>query len=164
MDSAQCLINALGLTPHIEGGFYRRTFTSAQWVDVEESQRPLATSIYYLLTEASPVGFFHKNASDILHLYHGEGVITHYTLSPEGVFDVTQLGADIASGQQLQFFVPKNYWKASQLTSGQFGLISEVVLPGFDWSGHQLATLDELVALNPMHQALYASLTKPLLE
>ncbi|MCW8998431.1 MAG: cupin domain-containing protein, partial [Kangiellaceae bacterium] len=52
------------------------------------------------------------------------------------------LGPDIANGDELQLIVPGGYWKASQLTSGEFSLISEAVSPGFDYSDNELATIE----------------------
>lgn len=70
--NAHDVINALDLEAHIEGGYFRRTYQSDHRASLETSTGPryLLTSIYYLLTEQSPVGQFHFNQSDILHYFH----------------------------------------------------------------------------------------------
>jgi predicted cupin superfamily sugar epimerase len=67
--NATDVIAALNLEPHVEGGYYRRTFQSddRDWLQMPGCPRYLLTSIYFLLTEDSPVGQFHFNHSDILH-------------------------------------------------------------------------------------------------
>ena len=66
------VIARLDLQPHVEGGYFRRTFQADQRAMLQTAGGPryLMTSIYYLLTEDSPVGQFHFNQSDILHFYH----------------------------------------------------------------------------------------------
>jgi predicted cupin superfamily sugar epimerase len=56
--SATDVIAALNLQPHVEGGYYRRTYQADHRACLETQQGPryLLTSIYYLLTEQSPAG------------------------------------------------------------------------------------------------------------
>jgi len=70
--TASNLVAALDLEPHVEGGFFRRTYQAdhRDMLETEGGQRFLMTSIYYLLTAESPVGQFHFNQSDILHYFH----------------------------------------------------------------------------------------------
>ena len=53
--------------------------------------------------------------------------------------DITRLGPDIANGEMLQLLVPGGFWKATQLQSGDYGLLSEAVCPGFDYEDMSLA-------------------------
>src|SRR5476651_2017789 len=82
----QELIVALELEPHVEGGYYRRTFQSDHGAMVEtgRGQRYSMTSIYYLLTEDSPIGYFHLNQSDIVHYYHVGDAIQYSLIFPDG--------------------------------------------------------------------------------
>lgn len=60
-------VSKLGLTPHPEGGYYKRTFESDEQItDKElsvtfEGQRKLYTSIYFLLTSVD-VSHFHRSS------------------------------------------------------------------------------------------------------
>jgi len=58
--SASNLIESLGLEPHGEGGYYRRTHQAdhRDMLETTSGSRFLMTSIYYLLTEDSPVASF----------------------------------------------------------------------------------------------------------
>ncbi len=139
MDAAQ-LIAKLQLEAHPEGGYFRRSYTAEQSLtSADGSPRALASSIFYLLTRDSPTGRLHRNRSDILHFWQG-GAPLHYTLLlPDGALKEVVMGPDLAGGQQLQLCVPGGWWKASQLRAGDYGLISEVVCPGFDFRDHTFA-------------------------
>jgi len=130
----QELIVALELEPHVEGGYYRRTFQSDHGAMVEtgRGQRYSMTSIYYLLTEDSPIGYFHLNQSDIVHYYHVGDAIQYSLIFPDGTLKTVVMGSDVIAGECLQLHVPGGIWKASQLRDGStgYGLISEAVSPG----------------------------------
>ena len=134
------LIEQLELVKHIEGGYFARTYQSQK----QTNGRALSSSIYYMLTDDSPIGHFHINQSDILHFFHLGSPITYLTISPEGQLDTFILGNDITKGHLLQKVVLGGYWKASILEEGTFGLISEAVCPGLDYSDMSIATPEQL--------------------
>ena len=136
------LITLLGLEPHpTEGGYFRRTYQSARSIDSSDGSRFLLTSIYYLLTQAQPGGFLHRNQSDILHYHHLGAAIRYILVSPDGVLSERVLGPDIKNGETLQLLVPGGWWKASQICAGEYALISEAVAPGFDYADNEIATM-----------------------
>ncbi len=92
-----------------------------------------------MLSHDSPIGHFHQNQSDILHFHHGMGVIRYHLIDGQGDYTFIDMGADLNSGQQLQLLVAGDTWKASELISGQCGLISEVVIPEFRFEDMVLA-------------------------
>lgn len=154
---AQDLIDRLQLEAHPEGGYYRRSYAS----DQQLGERPLMSCIYYLLSADSPRGYLHCNRSDILHFWQG-GSPLHYTLlSPEGDIKRVTLGPDLERGQQLQLLVPGGWWKASQLLSGDYGLISEAVCPGFDYRDHRFAQAEEIRAHYSQHWQHLHALIRP---
>ncbi|ARN73638.1 cupin domain-containing protein [Oceanicoccus sagamiensis] len=141
----QHLIAALQLEPHTEGGYYRRTYCSEKAVTTANgSERALLSSIYYMLCSDSPIGFFHRNQSDIIHYWHSGSALTYYLVDPEGNFSSHRLGPDLAAGDSFQMTVPGGYWKATLLENGDYGLLSEAVAPGFDYADMTLAKLEEL--------------------
>lgn len=158
------VIKALNLSAHIEGGYYRRTYQADQrnLIDTTGGERFLLTSIYYLLTQKSPVGHFHLNTSDIIHYYHLGDPIRYTLIYPDGSLASVDMGSAICTGQQLQLVVPGGVWKASELLPGPcgFGLISEAVTPGFDFADMSLGKRDELVDMFPQHTKLIARLTR----
>ena len=83
MDKAK-LIDTLQLQPHIEGGFFRRTYISPHKVTVEDNERVTMSSIYYMLTTDSPVGYTHRNHSDIVCYFHLGLPLRYLILFPEG--------------------------------------------------------------------------------
>jgi predicted cupin superfamily sugar epimerase len=147
----QEVISSLQLEPHIEGGYFRRTYCSAQRIDTDARPRALMTSIFYLLTDDAPCGRLHRNRSDILHFWHAGGAMRYWLIDPEGTLHNVDLGPDLAAGEQLQLLVPGGWWKASELLRGEFGLLSEAVSPGFDFADMTLADRDLLATTYPQH-------------
>ncbi len=139
------IIATLQLEPHMEGGYYRRTYCSEDnMTNANGSQRPALSSIYYMLTDDSPIGYFHRNQSDIVHYWHSGAALTYYLIDPLGQFSTQRLGPDIAAGENLQMTVPGGYWKATLLSGGEYGLLSEAVSPGFDYADMSLASLEDM--------------------
>lgn len=102
------VIAALDLEPHVEGGYYRRTYQSddQSLVTTTGGQRYRMTSIYYLLTRDSPVGHFHLNQSDIVHYYHLGDAIEYTLIFPDGTLTTVTMGSDVIAGECLQLTVP----------------------------------------------------------
>ncbi|WP_250656705.1 cupin domain-containing protein [Alkalimarinus coralli] len=140
------IIQRLGLEPHIEGGYFRRTFESTH--STQHNQLAMSV-IYYLLTNDSPIGAFHQNKSDIIHFYHSGFPIEYTLISPEGQLTRYILGPNLEDGQQFQLLVEGGYWKASRLLEGDYGLISESVCPGFEYSDMQIASQKQMQSLYP---------------
>lgn len=161
--SAQ-VIQALNLSAHIEGGYYRRTYQADRrdLIATAGGERFLLTSIYYLLTQQAPIGHFHLNTSDIIHYYHLGDPIRYSLIYPDGSLASVDMGCDICNGQQLQLVVPGGVWKASELLPGPcgYGLISEAVTPGFDFADMRLGKCGELVDVFPQHGEVIARLTR----
>jgi predicted cupin superfamily sugar epimerase len=147
----QQLIEKLSLETHIEGGYFSRTYRSELTTSVHYDTKPkcLLSSIYYMLTDNSPIGFLHKNKSDIIHFFHCGSPLTYILISPDGKLDKKVLGADLDKGQQLQLIVQGGYWKATELAAGEFGLVSEAVSPGFEYEDMVLAEQNLIKNLFP---------------
>ncbi|WP_051943673.1 cupin domain-containing protein [Streptacidiphilus rugosus] len=139
---AQELVESLGLEPHPEGGFFRRIYTSPHAHHTPGGERPTATSIHYLMTDARPCGRLHRNRSDILHFFLEGDPVEYHVLDAEGRHRVHLLGPD-TPGRLLT--VPGGRWKASRLPPGsRYTLVAEVVTPGFDFADHEFATEHDL--------------------
>lgn len=162
--NSEAIVKALNLEPHVEGGYYRRTFQADQQPLVETSNGPryLMTSIYYLLTTESPIGQFHLNKSDIVHYYQLGDAIEYSLIYPDGALATGVMGSNVIAGELLQLHVPGGVWKASRLINGSagFGLISEAVSPGFDFADMQMGDRQMLGERFPEHSELIEQLTR----
>lgn len=142
----QELIEQLSLVEHVEGGYFSETYRSAEDIETtrEGNTRSVMTSIYYLLTDDRPVDHLHQNKSDIMHYFQTGSPITYLLVDLEGNLSKVKLGLAIAQGEVPQLLVPKGYWKAAVLESGEYGLLGEAVAPGFDYRDMTIAKADEI--------------------
>ncbi|MDV3253748.1 cupin domain-containing protein [Devosia sp. BK] len=160
MDKAS-IIASLGLSTHFEGGYFKETFRASHRTPIvtDRGQRSTMTAIYYMLTDDSPIDGFHTKYSDGIQFYQMGAPVTYHLIHPDGRYESVVLGPDLASGQRLQLAVAGGIWKSAELTKGEFGLVSEVVAPGWEMDDMILKSRDELIAIFPQHAALIARLT-----
>lgn len=146
----QDIISKLGLIRHEEGGWFKETFRSTEEIDCpdrEGGKRSLLTTIHYMLDLEKPHGLLHRNKSPIIHFYEGGGLLRYITVSPDGELNETLLG----DNHERQLTVAGGYWKASELLSGDYGLVGEAVSPGFDYRDWEIANEREILKLFPEH-------------
>lgn len=151
----------LNLDPHpVEGGYFRRTFTSAANLDLPRGTRPQGTAIYYLL-EAGAFSELHMLDSDeMFHFYLGDPV-EMLQLYPDGRSAVLTLGQDLAAGQQVQLLVPAGVWQGTRLIGeGKMALLGCTVVPGFNYADYHNAGYEELVAKWPEQGERIRALTR----
>lgn len=98
--TADQIKSLLHLEPHpVEGGWFRRTYTSAGSVELPRGMRAQGTAIYYLL-ETGTFSEMHVLASDeIFHFYLGDPVEMFF-LFLDGSSAVLTLGPDLSAAQQ----------------------------------------------------------------
>ena len=144
-------IEKLSLIEHVEGGYFSESYRASEEMATprEGSARSVMTSIYYLLTDDRPVDHLHQNKSDIMHYFHAGSPITYLLVDLDGNLSKVKLGLAIAQGEVPQLLVPKGYWKAAILESGEYGLLGEAVAPGFDYRDMTIAKADEIRTLFP---------------
>ena len=143
---AQSLITKLNLTPHPEGGYYREMFRDTACT-LGDTNRPISTSIYFLLT-AGDISRLHKiDAAETWHLYAGKSD----TGGPgTGVLEVVELGKGgpkvtrLSSGVSVdatgpQYTVPRDVWFGSRPAEGtEYVLVGCTVAPGFLFEKYEL--------------------------
>ena len=149
----QDLIKALNLSGHFEGGYFRQTFKSESdpGVMTPRGLRAAMTSIFYMLTDDSPIDAFHTKHSDGIQFFLMGAPVTYHLIHPNGVHETVVLGPDLSKGHQLQLAVGGGVWKAAELESGEFGLVSEVVAPGWEMEDMVQIKKTDLIALYPQH-------------
>lgn len=139
MSSAAQIIAALGLQPHPEGGWYRETWRAA----AGPGERAAGTAIHFLL-EAGQASHWHRVDASELWLFQAGAPLTLKTakgLDGEGAKAEITLGADVLGGQATQHVVAPGEWQAAQ-AGESWALVSCVVVPGFEFSGFELAPAD----------------------
>ncbi|KAH8820867.1 RmlC-like cupin domain-containing protein [Xylogone sp. PMI_703] len=121
--------------------------------------RNSSTTIFYLLTPNSPQGGFHRNKGRTVHTLHkgrGRYVIIHADEEgKEKRIETFLVGQNIAAGERLQWIVEGDKYKASYLLpdtddSGESSsglLISETVIPGFEFCDHDFLKAGALKGL-----------------
>jgi predicted cupin superfamily sugar epimerase len=151
----------LKLEPHpIEGGFFRRTYTSAHNLALPRGSRAAGSAIYYLL-EPGTFSEMHQLASDeLFHFYLGDPV-EMLQLHPEGHSQVFTLGTDLAAGQHVQLLVPAGVWQGTRLIGdGKAALLGCTVTPGFDFADYRNASYAELAEQWPREAGRIRALTR----
>lgn len=155
------VIAALGLEGHFEGGYFRETFrpTHRDKLETARGPRGTMTAIHYMLTDDSPVDHFHTKHSDGIQFHHFGAPLTYHMIHPDGRHEAVVLGPDLAAGQVPSLAVAGGVWKAAELPAGEYGLVSEVVAPGWEMEDMILVTRAELLARFPQHAAIITRLT-----
>ncbi|EXJ53841.1 hypothetical protein A1O7_09177 [Cladophialophora yegresii CBS 114405] len=141
--------------------------------DGDPETRNASTTIYYLVTPRSPVGHFHRNRARTVHTLHwgrARYVVLHAdrattassgkeTISAKVEVETFVVGKDLARGERLQWIVEGGKFKASFLLpdesedgdgttaseSEKGCLISETVVPGFEYADHDFLTAEGFV-------------------
>jgi uncharacterized protein len=151
----------LNLEPHpIEGGFYRRTYTSASSVDLGRGKRAQGTAIYYLLEPGTFSEMHVLDSDEIFHFYLGDAV-EMLLLYPDGRSVVRTLGPDLLAGQQVQLIIPAGVWQGTRLVGeGKVALLGCTVTPGFDFADYRNAGYAELAEKWPDEAERIKGLTR----
>jgi uncharacterized protein len=123
---AFAIISSFGMDPHPEGGHYVETWRGPDRGD----GRATGTAIYFLL-RAGERSHWHRVDADEIWLYHlgaplrlsiADCPTTDHLLGPE----------------RPQVRVPAGAWQSAEPT-GEFALVSCIVVPGFEFAGFELA-------------------------
>ena len=129
------------LSPHPEGGWFRRTWASDVAVETTGGERPAATCIHYLLTPGEESAW-HVVSSDEIWLWQGPGT-PELCLGGSGERPVEAetivLGPDHADGHVAQGIVPAGVWQTSRLAGDAEVLVTCIVSPGFSFDDWRLA-------------------------
>ena len=166
MVTAQQLIQRYKLQPHPEGGWYKETYKSHEYIPATalpgrfSGSRSFSTAIYFLLEQNNFSGFHRIRSDECWHFYAGDPLLI-YVIQQNGMLDIIQLGSDISNGQLFQYVVPANCWFASKPAAGsRFSFVGCTVSPGFDFADFELADADTLTVLYPLHEIIIRELCR----
>ena len=166
MVTAEQIIELLNLKPHpSEGGFFAETYRSDENIPLSglpkryDSDRPIGTAIYYLLTPGTFSAMHKLKSDEIFHFYMGDPC-TMLQLYPDGGSKILTIGNNIALDQKPQVVVPRGVWQGTLLIEGgKFALLGTTVTPGFEFSDFELGDRAELMTRYPSEEDLIESLT-----
>ena len=134
MNDAQSLIARLGLSPHPEGGWYRETWRAP----AEEGGRSPGTAIHFLLEEGQKSHWHRVDATEIWLWHSGSPLWLSLAPGDEGPVSRQLLGPGRSDAEAPQMIVPAHHWQAAHANDG-WALVSCIVVPGFTFSGFELA-------------------------
>lgn len=156
---AEQWIEYLQLEAHPEGGFYKSTYSSDLMTDCPQGERPLYTSIYFLL-RSEDVSHFHRLQSDEIWYFHGGSSLTVHMIMPDGMYREVTIGLDVEMGQVPQLIVPKHTIFGSSVKEWDtFSLVGCMVSPGFDFADFELFERKDLLEQYPEYQEIIERLT-----
>jgi predicted cupin superfamily sugar epimerase len=138
--TADELIDALGLAPHPEGGWYRETWRA----EAEPGERAAASAVYYVIQPGQRSHWNRVDAHEIWLWHGGDPVDISIAGSEAGPVRTVRLGGRVNAGEQPQLIIPAGHWQSAEPAGhGEAGyaLISCVVAPAFEFSGFELAEL-----------------------
>ncbi len=166
MLNTQQLIRLYDLQPHPEGGWYKETYKSSEYISATAlperfaGARVFSTAIYFLLEQGNFSAFHRIKSDECWHFYAGD-VLDIYVIQQDGALDIIPLGSNIGKGQLFQYAVPANCWFASRPAQGSsYCFVGCTVAPGFDFADFELADAAALSALYPQYKSTIAELCR----
>lgn len=128
------VVEALGMRPHPEGGWYVETWRAPE---PPGGGRPAGSAILYLL-EAGQRSHWHVvDAAEVWQWSAGDPL--ELSLWTDGGAVVRhRLGGAIEAGERPQVVVPAGAWQAAR-PLGPWTLVGCIVTPAFEFDGFRLA-------------------------
>jgi hypothetical protein len=155
----QEIINSYELERHPEGGFYKRFYESTTKINYpDHKNRPLMTSIHYLLTGGNYSHFHRLDADEMWNYYEGNTNLIIHVFYTSNNYEKIILGSSVKS---YQFCVPAGCWFAAELESknkNNYALSGCTVSPGFLFDTFELGKKSELIKKYPDHEFLIAKM------
>lgn len=137
MRPGESIITALDLSPHPEGGWYRRTWEA----DAVGGERPSASAIYYLLLEGEESAAHRIDATELWHFYAGDPLELAREW-PSGRRAVDVMGPDVSAGHVPQLVVDPGVWQSAR-PLGRYTLVGATVVPAFMFEGFEMRPTPE---------------------
>src|SRR3954453_9387488 len=103
------------LQPHSEGGYYRQTYRSKEYIRNDalpkrfKGERNLSTAIYFLLEKGNFSAFHRMQSDECWHFYYG-GPLCIYIIHVNSELETVYLGNNIRNNENFQFVVPACCW------------------------------------------------------
>lgn len=182
MKDATYYVQAFGMQPHPEGGYFAETYRSDEVLPQSAlperftGDRTFSTAIYFLL-ESHHFSALHRiKADEVWHFYAG-GPLDVFVIDAHGTLSVIRLGRNPERGEVFQAVVPAGCWFGSRpavdsprsgggaasrpAVDSAFSLVGCTVAPGFDFADFEMADREVLLTEFPQHRAMIEQLTQP---
>lgn len=144
-DPARAIIDALGLRPHPEGGWYTETWRAP---DPAGGGRPTGSAILYLLAVGERSHWHRIDADEVwqfaagdpleLRIHPGDGGSGGDAGDLGGGTTLIRLGGDVLAGDVPQAVVPAGVWQTARAVGG-WALVGCTVAPAFDFASFEMA-------------------------
>ena len=147
------IIKRLKLKKHLEGGYFKQTYTADTMVYIEGYDKPryISTAIYYMLV-GDQFSAFHRIKSDELWHHYTGGSLVLYAID-NGKLTKIKMGK--SRGEASQVIIKANTWFAASLTDKKsYCLLGCTVSPGFDYSDWEIGKRNELIKMYPQHRTI----------
>ncbi len=120
-----------------ESGYFSLRPSSAFDAEFDGADRPIHSSIYYLLTAEKPVNYLHWLASEDVHILVEGGPLTYYIFHESGEVSRVRLGNDIHNDEMPAVTIPARSYKAIVLDErASHALLVNVLTPA--WSADRV--------------------------
>jgi uncharacterized protein len=162
--SAEEWIRNLNLVKHPEGGWYKETYRSPEYIEKDHipyrfsGRRSFSTSIYFLLKSDEFSAFHRIKQDEIWHFYTGSS-LTIYVIEQNGYYLEYNLGLE--KGEQPQVLIKAGCFFAAQVNErDNYTLVGCTVSPGFDFDDFELPSRERLLTVFPQHKLIITKFTK----
>lgn len=154
------IIQHYQLAPHIEGGYYHRTYRSALHIPQTslpkrfDGERTLSSTILYLIPAEVKSKLHRLKGDEIWHFYLGDPFHLVEILE-SGELKKTTLGNTSLYEQHVQYLVPHGGWFGGYVApGGTYSFVGCTIFPGFDERDFELAEEEELLKTFPQHREM----------
>ena len=154
LEESKKLIEKYKLLPFSEGGYFAEIYTSSSSL-IQNNDRPLAGSIYFLLDQKDITRFHRLDCDEIWYYHQGVG-INIYFVEENNTISLRQLG--IGEGQNPIVVVPKNtIYGAENIDTNGYTFISCITVPKFSPKGFEPITKKIYPNLPEKFEKFYSS-------
>ena len=130
MDDDQNIIEHYNLKPHPEGGWFRRTYSCTDTVNLGRGNRCCASSILYFLKSGEKSCLHYLDSDEVWYFHLGSPVKLH--LFTETDYSSVTLGHSLNIGATVQHVVEKGIIFGAELLEHRNAFLSCSVSPGFN--------------------------------
>ena len=159
MTNAEAIIRKYDLAPHPEGGWYREFHRSERIIGEipgYQGPRPAVTAIWFCLHNGE-FSAFHRLRSEEIWI-HLSGSPIELVLLSHGKASRLRI-ASLENGGTPVAVIPAGSYQAAR-PLGEYGLVSCIVAPGFDFRDFEMASREKLLEAYPSEAADILSLTR----